>query len=616
MKDFNYILNKVTKRLVKIKYVDDNLKYEIDTRLKDEYTFEPINLNKETLDESVSQSQQSRFNSGPSGKQQLVQNGKKSRNRRPSIQSKLYRRAEIETNIHDKYYRGNNYSLPFIDNTLYNHIMGTNPKSIPQLPERPSMEDVEASDRSAIARYLNDCNRIPKSAIPAIVSAGISSLHALGIYDDDISYKPLEVKEAIKRSTGNNSSSGWPLFKRKNSSSASADTNIWLKRILDKPSLYTMFKNPLMQNPQYLAHRFQPMLDDMLEKLSYKIRQVWIVPQRIISLEYYFFGEMLDRYHTQNKNSNEPLTNSGLNLAEVSMRIIRKLRGYLNPYSDKCLYSIDYSKFDSTVPGFAIDLFYLLIEERLQLGPNEAKLYNLLRYYSKRSPVVFNMCLYVFERGVSSGSLNTHIIDSWWNLTTWYLSQDFISRNSDKEIEVMLKQAEYNGIFNSYFYRKNYVPRLYPKRNDIAICGDDTLVYTRLLEIHIHERVCDFFGMKCNIDLKCCDPQANTFFIGKYWNSSCEPIQSERYITSHIIVRQKWYKPEELDFNIKLHLDVRRILSIACQFANGLQYLKKTFWTFDKFKRFLKERKGYTPLREGRENNFIEFDHIFLWQYN
>jgi hypothetical protein len=277
------------------------------------------------------------------------------------------------------------------------------------------------------------------------------------------------------------------------------------------------------------------------------------------------------------------------------------------------MYSLDYSKFDSTIPDFAIDIFFSICRRQINLSPKQSKTYELLRFYTKRSP--FQYCGgYGFQkRGISSGSLITSTFDSWWNLTLWYLARTISNVNDDNIHSVRNKGTNVLNDLSS----SDFQDLTFRRFDNIVVCGDDVLCVCNESIIKSHELLSKSIGMKCTVYKVAEVPQDDVFFLGRYWNKNNEPYQTDNYITAHIISRTKWYNKDDVDFDISEHLNVNRILSICCPLSNGPKYLNKYFKNYPPLQDFLNDdnQVGYQFLKDwhNESNSIVPKDRLSDW---
>jgi len=219
-------------------------------------------------------------------------------------------------------------------------------------------------------------------------------------------------------------------------------------------------------------------------------------------------------------------------------------------------------------------------------------------------------------RGISSGSYITNLFDSLVNLTMWHLCH-YISSNFGNLIDKIIKDEneflniENDDISSDIFSKtKNYL-------TNVCVCGDDTLIFTYPKMILLHFNVCHSLGMNTSLKHTCRNSSEDIFFLGRYWDVDCRPFQSERYMSAHIVFRSRWFKKEEVNFDISKYLHVYRIISICCQFYNGLHYINKTFGNWSPMVNFFNEKLPFVYLRDWPKEDYLsikQFEDIFDWR--
>ncbi len=469
---------------------------------------------------------------------------------------------------------------PFIDHQIRSVISTNNPNSNYSIARIPESSETENSDKESIRQYQVICPSLRRTRTELFVRASVAATRHLGsapsfkteLWSED-KIPLMDPSQAIDFVI-NDSNSGFPLFQKKNRNATISDSLIWCNKLLRNPNCYTLFKSELLKNPKVLMHRFQPEIKD--KELTCKIRQVWCESMRIILLENVFFRFILERYTKYNVNNQNAVSSHGMRNAEISAVLIQRLRNMIGSSNEHYLFSIDYSKYDRTIPDFAVDLFYSTFKSQLDLDYNKEKLYNLLRYFTKYGPIVHQDKLYFKSRGISSGSLLTNFFDTWWNLTLFYVSQ-ILTNNS----------VTLDSIKHDTYEINNYTTDF---RQDIAVCGDDGIVYTTYYEINVLIELCSYYKMSLKTKKPVNDPDEDIFFLGRFWNAQNEPIQTEEYLTAHICFRSKFYKKNELNIDISEELVPSRILSICAPFSNGMQYIYKTFPNYEPLVKLMKKR--------------------------
>lgn len=512
-------------------------------------------------------------------------------------------------------------SIPWIDHSMWDIIKQGNRQSLPSsikcgaatftsgekvLPRTRRQrklfrEEVIKSDRECWKSYTTRERWLSSHSRNTFARAGILAAKECGILQGVHGRKDTLKKNfkltALK--TSKDSNSCYPLFDRKNSTRCIKDTENWLIKLFNKPSFYSVFNNPVLSMPTYILYRTQPSINDD-NSVDVKIRQVWGQPQRIIALENYFFSNILDHVKLNNVSIKDPIYSSGLNDYEISIKMVSRLRSQIsNDNHDFSLYSMDYSKYDRSIPSFATDLFFSICKETLELDESEDKIFEILRLYLKHTPFCYDGKIFFKKRGISSGSYLTNLLDTWFNLTLWILSRNLLSLlspnlsyfNSDN----ILESNEFRTLIISNYFDRN-----------ICLCGDDVLIYTHKHDISIHKTICLALSMNITSNVVINNTDQYTYFLGRYWDQFSRPKHKSIYMTTHIVFRTKWYKKSELDIDISKELAITRILSICLVLSNGLDYILKTFSEYDPILNFLSSNKSFKLLKDWPNENYID----------
>lgn len=520
----------------------------------------------------------------------------------------------IDTKMWEVFKSRTGFSFPKeISSDKVKFTSGSNVLQISSNEFRSFRRESEFSTRQCIESYTSRERRLPSVQRNCIGRSGIEAAKILKILTNGrtntLKGSSGRIQSVID--TSKNTNSGYPFYKKKNSDLCIKDTISWLNNIFKKPNLYSLMKNPLMENPISIFYRTQPSVKEEENSVKIKIRQVWGLPQRIICLEYYFFSGILENVFKNNVYGENVIYSSGLTNYEISEKIISKIRSNMSINKELSLYSMDYSKFDRNIPSFAIDLFYSIVKEELTFqNPDEEKLFHLLRFYIKHAPFVYKDQLFYKTNGIPSGSYITNLIDTWWNLTMWIYSER-IANYYRKNLNLFLNKdditnLDFNEIDNFKIFDKS-----------IGICGDDTVILTDRIHIHIMKLICVSLGMSITENQICNDPTKPFYFLGRNWSYANEPIQTDLYMFSHIVIRTKFYKEEELE-GLKLkYLTPVRILSICMQFSNGIDFINRFLNDFEKLNNYLEISTGFYLLKEyplSKKYNFINKIDSKSWQ--
>jgi hypothetical protein len=295
-------------------------------------------------------------------------------------------RKTASTKVDDSFKDIGGTNRPFIDNDLRAYVQRNCEHLAPKHIGIPTASEISSSDAESIESYLGRTPSLGRCNSLWLANASITAAHCIGLVDTTFNsgrLRPLNISDSIEYSI-KDANAGYPTFKKKTHPDAINDCKMWLTQLLSKGSIYSFFKNTLMRNYLVLLHRFQ-INEKENKEATIKIRQVWCTPMRIISLENMFFRKLLERVSNHNKRSISPVYTSGFRNSQISELLVRRLRNKIGSERGKALYSMDYSKYDRTIPDFAIDLFFSVCRNELSLNDNEFKLFNLLRYYIKYS---------------------------------------------------------------------------------------------------------------------------------------------------------------------------------------------------------------------------------------
>jgi len=500
---------------------------------------------------------------------------------------------------------------PTYDNIIWEYNSLNHFNAAPKFLREITKSTIRTSTAESLSEYTSLSRRLKRGETYFWANAAVSAARDLRLFGIHIQkHKKMTISEAVKLSV-KNTASGYPHYCKKTDKKSINDVTKWLNNLFKKPTLYSMYNNLLMKNPLVIYYRFQPKILEKENDYEIKTREVWCVPHRIIALEIYFFGNTIISYGEWNKKCADPITPTGLRNVEISRKIVRSLRSRLGTKNGYNMYSMDYSKFDRTIPLFFIDLFFSIYENSRELTQIEKKIFSLLRFYTKYSPIVYQDTLFIKKKGIASGTYLTNYFDSFVNLTIWYASRQ-LTYMSNKEFEnlaydnnVIMNNCAMSSIkFNS------------EKRSDISICGDDSILYTTKTEIYVNQCLCKYLGMK--IEPKFINNNKETeeiFYLGRYWNYLSEPVQTELYLFVHLIFKERWFKKLE-GVDISEELTPMRMLSICCPFANGFKFLEKYFSKLEIFRKFIYNKNKFLYIKDWPNEGYIwmSMDTVYDWK--
>jgi hypothetical protein len=332
----------------------------------------------------------------------------------------------------------------------------------------------------------------------------------------------------------NSTSAGFPFFKRKDNEAARADAIEFAERHFHDPNFHK-----IMNQPSAVFHRYQYKVfkTNGSYSIKKKIRPVWGLPYRISVLEGMVFRNLLDQYELDVSGSENPISSVGRTKKQVSDDIIRRLRRF-----DRPIISVDYSKFDSTVPSFLWALFYAHIEANSNGIPKE--LLECLMSYHCFTPFCWNSTRVRYQqRGVPSGSLITSYFDTWVNRLIYHYSC-YESTNG----------RYCNGV-TAY------------------TLGDDLIfveVYTSLAHlISVSKRFHMVIDREsCSISTK--DDEID--FLGYFWDIQNRPTQKLEWYVAHLVLPSRFIKVTDIPLDV---LQTYRGISICMSLYQGMKMFER-----------------------------------------
>lgn len=534
-----------------------------------------------------------------------------------------------KTKVRKKFKRPQSIGLPFSYDNMSSYFYSSGSTRLPIFTNRPNRSDVITKDEETFKEYTRDPIKLSENMRSLLCGSLIYAFNILGIpikIKKESSFIELDSMRDSVRNLGKNTNSGYDLFGRKNDEFVQKSTIHWLKQFLSKPTFYklknttvkehsknnTMFSQ-LTTLPTYIMHRFQISPTERLSnKFETKIRPVWCIPYSIVALEYMFFNKMIEKTRYNSDISENPIYPLGLSNHQLSERVAQYMHRSRRRSLNKIIRSGDFSRFDQSFHTFITSSIFSIWKTNLNLDPRMEKAYNALRYYTCYTPFVNNGRIMVTRKGVCSGSYTTNIRDTLANLTLIIVSLR-LKYNSKRVRNSILDGSLMKLEHLNYDFRKDIRKGL----NNIDVkgmfvYGDDSVILEERDFFLIHKFVCSEFGF--NINFQDSLEENSFFFLGRFWDENGLPWQTESYKMAHIMFRTKWYKKEELNFNISENLDLFRVLSICLPLRDGKDFLYKYFHNWEKFKDFVSGKiKGYYLLKDWPhdEYSYIERDRAF-----
>jgi hypothetical protein len=355
-----------------------------------------------------------------------------------------------------------------------------------------------------------------------------------------------------------------------------------------------------MKLPLYIAHRFQIFVNSDASFSEFKIRQVWVVPFRIAVLEAMFFDNLISRVKLKALTDKNPIYPIGLLNSQIGKRCILNLRRKAKARNLK-IFSGDYSKFDSTISTFFLDIYFSICESNLVMSKLERLIFTFLRFYMKYTPYVDKGNVGFMLRGIPSGAYITNNFDTFVNGTVWTLAH-IIRYHYPKVAEEIV--YNYKSLSDFNFNTKD-IEGLTFDLDYVHIYGDDS---TAAMD-EFHSILVSEIAKSIGLDLSFKDPvnfdDDEVFFLGRFWDVNGFPFQTHHYMSYHITYRTSWYREENLKFDIKTKLKLYRILSICLPLRGGLEYLRTVYDDWPPFRNWYDNREPMFLLKDYPNEEFL-----------
>lgn len=406
---------------------------------------------------------------------------------------------------------------------------------------RFTAEEVRSEDKMIISDFSISNFDFSKLNISYLIEAAITAMSELGI-SPNFQTQIISAEDSAQRYP-NNTSSGYPIFKRKDDPLSRDDAIKWANASLLKPDYFKEFS----RQPTAVFHRFQykaRILANLTEMIK-KIRPVWGVSYRILVYEGMLFRFIEDAFVSNNIVKDIPPTTAGLTRAEISDRIIVHVRG-----KRKNIISVDYSRFDSFVASFMWALFYAVLWHCFQNTSVTNKNLETMMSFHCYTPYCWNSTQLKFQRrGVPSGCLVTSFFDTWVNRTI--INYAFLERSGGK--------------FTA---------------QDRSFClGDDLLFVEEQITLKHFLNVARRFGMLI-IPEKCStssfDKPFN--FLGYTWDTLNRPVQPQEWYIAHYCLPSRFYRDYPFPVSV---LQTYRALSLSMGLYQGIEMFESLIGSDD-----------------------------------
>jgi hypothetical protein len=228
--------------------------------------------------------------------------------------------------------------------------------------------------------------------------------------------------------------------------------------------------------------------------------------------------------------------------------------------------SIDFSKYDMTIPSYFWAMFYAIIRIALpNLTEKEKVALKQLMLYHCYTPYCFHSCeIRLKGRGIGSGLLVTSDFDTLTTRTT----------------------------INYAYYEKTRGKRF--AQDDSCCLGDDNITSLTCFSYSYLTGVMKRIGFVINPKSIDTPPDSDLPFLGCIWNMNNEPYQTLEWFVSHFCVPSRFYRDSPIPVSV---LQTYRAITICTTVNKGIEIFCKLIGFKDPvFKDiYAQYRKGLDP---------------------
>lgn len=398
-------------------------------------------------------------------------------------------------------------------------------------------QEVEKEDNLVIERFSHENFDISKLNLDRLLSSALLACEEMGLpgYSNIPKVPKIGIAESASRFP-RNTSAGYPYFKRKDNKIAFFDAVEWSQRNLENPNLFDF-----LEQPTAIFHRFQYKVKSVAlgYSLRKKIRPVWGVPFRVVTLEGVFFRSIVDSFVQFQHTTTQPCSTAGMTKKQISEKFVKPLRSF-----KKDIISVDFVKFDSLVPNFMWSLFYACILDCLETDSKDLDVLKCLMVYHCYTPFCYKSTRVRYSlRGVPSGALITNLFDTW-----------------------------VNRVIYNYSCLESTKDKYFPNGSSSSL-GDDLIFVEVSTTLPNFISVCKRFGMELEIDPKNRSKYFEEFmFIGYYWDDQNRPTQKELWYIAHLCLPSRFLKVDKIPLSV---LQTYRGITLCMSLYRGMEYFEK-----------------------------------------
>jgi hypothetical protein len=540
--------------------------------------------------------------------------GRELQQRSPSTSSEITTIWQNNKKIVDS---SRQYSSPREHLGLRTRISRNSSGSLPKPLVNATRTEIQAADRNAISSYTTNSRSIRKCCFTVFVASARLAAGYLGFTKNskNSAYSCQSTTLSVEL-LGKNTNAGMDTMGRKNDPLVQKRVISQLESILKHPtsnkffSRVNMFISDSLYNmyslPEVIFHRFQATYNEEDDICRVKSRIVWCVPYVIVALENYFLANLIKSIQEFSILSNICYYPTGLTNFLIGQRSVGTLREQFRIIDNKefKIYSLDFKKFDSTIPNWAKDIFFAIVGSLIFMDRNQKLAFNYLRIYVKYSPFVFDNKIMYKQKGISSGLLITNIFDTWWNLTIHFFLRILMEFYPEQSEDILAERFTFDKMYFDTKYIKDDFLMSPPL---VRVMGDDSIFLCDERTLNLFICLCKNLGMSVSVKHVCHNPDDDIFFLGRYWRKDNRPFQTEAYMALRITYT-KWYDKKDIPFDIKdLHLN--RMLSICLPLVGGKEFLDKYLFDYEPYKRFKESKEGFIFIRDYMEDQFRFIDY-------
>jgi hypothetical protein len=510
------------------------------------------------------------------------------------------------------------YSPPGRNLGLWSRINRNSGGSLPKPLVEITGTEIASADSDAISSYIAHSRSIRKCCFTVFVASARLAAGYLGFTENcKISSYSCQPATLSVESLSKNTNAGMDTMGRKNDPEVQKRVLAQLESILKHPtsnklfSRVTMFISDSLLNmyslPEVIFHRFQATYDEIEDICTVKSRIVWCVPYVIVALENYFFGNVIISIQSFSILSSICYYPTGLTNYLIGQRSVGTLREHFRILDNKDykIYSLDFKKFDSTIPNWTKDIFFAIMDSIIFMDRKQKLAFNYLRIYIKYSPFVFDNQIMYKQKGISSGLLITNIFDTWWNLTIHFFLRIIMEFYPEQCDDILSERFTFDKMYFDTKYIKDDFLMSPPL---VRVMGDDSIFLCDERTLNLFKCICKNLGMSVSVKHICNHPDDDIFFLGRYWRNDNRPFQTEAYMALRITFT-KWYDKKEIPFDIKdLHLN--RMLSICLPLIGGKEFLDKYLFDYEPYQRFKESKVGFIFMRDYMQDQFRFIDYV------